>query len=120
MYDNIGRKIKGLAKAVLIIGVIVAIFAGMPFVAQGGNIALIGLAIMIIVPIFSWIFSWFIYGFGELIDKVCDIEHNTSNGERKSKAQKDDRPDRIRKIERLHLQGLISEEEYRQALSKEQ
>lgn len=34
-------------------------------------------------PLLAWASTRLLYGFGELIDKVCDIEKNTRGGERK-------------------------------------
>ena len=70
--------------------------------------------------IVAWISACFLYGFGEIIDKLCDIERNTRGGERKSEAQSKVDSERINKIEKLRSQGLITEEEYQQAISKEQ
>ena len=54
------------------------------------------------------------------IDKASDIERNTRGGERKSEAQAKVDSERIGKIEKLRSQGLITEEEYQKAISKEQ
>lgn len=35
---------------------------------------ILGLPIMLAGPLVSLISAWFLYGFGELIDKVCKIE----------------------------------------------
>ena len=75
---------------------------------------------MISGPFVAWVFSWLLYGYGELIEKTCEIARNTQGGERKSEAQSKVDSERINKIERLRSQGLITEEEYQQAISKEQ
>lgn len=119
MYDNIGGKIKGLAKATFAIGAIAAAITGIALMTSDGDLAFIGLLVLFTGPIAAWISSWLIYGFGELIDKVCDIERNTRGGERKSEAQAKVDYERINKIEKLRSQGLITEEEYQQAISKD-
>lgn len=63
-------------------------------------------------PVIAWVSSWLLYGFGELIDKTCEIEYNTRGSMRKSEAQARVDEERISKIERLRSQGLITEEEY--------
>lgn len=120
MYDNIGGKIKGLAKAIFILEAIAAVIGGIAFMVEDEDMILIGLLVMILGPIVAWVSSWLLYGFGELIDKTCDIARNTYSGERKSEAQAKADSERINKIEKLRSQGLITEEEYRQAISKEQ
>lgn len=77
MYENIGGKIKGLAKAIFIIEAIAAVITGFVLMASDSDTFLIGLLVMIIGSIVAWVSSWFLYGFGELIDKACEIEKNT-------------------------------------------
>ncbi len=120
MYDNIGEKIKGLAKATFIVEAIAAVITGIAFMAADEDMIPVGLLVMILGPIIAWVSSWLLYGFGELIDKTCDIARNTYDGERKSEAQSKVDYERISKIEKLRSQGLITEEEYQQAISKEQ
>ena len=119
MYDNIGKKIKGLAKAVFIVEAIAMVITGIALMASDEYMIPIGLLVMVVGPLVAWVSSWLLYGFGELIDKTCDIERNTRGGERKSEAQSKIDSERISKIEKLRSQGLITEEEYQQAISKE-
>lgn len=107
MYDNIGGKIKGLAKAAFIVGAIAAVIAGIALMASDEDMILIGLLVMVGGPIVAWVSSWLLYGFGEIIDKTCDIERNTRTGER------------ISKDETLGSQSANTEEQ-QQAISKEQ
>ena len=73
-YDNIGEKIKGLAKFFFISGTISSILLGL-FMLQNNTIR----AILIIVlgTIGSWLSSFTLYGFGEIIVKLTEIELNT-------------------------------------------
>ena len=75
MYDNIGKKIKMLAKASFIVEAIAAIVVGLIIWIDTTDwwYALI----VFCGPIVAWVSSWLLYGFGELIDKVSDIERNT-------------------------------------------
>ncbi len=84
MFNNVGKKIKLLAKAICWIGIIVSIIAAivMFIVSDGGwyvGFVFAGVIILVVGPLLSWIGSFFMYGFGELIDKICDIEINTRN-----------------------------------------
>lgn len=120
MYDNIGKKIKGLAKALFIIEAIAAVIAGIVFWSIDEEFFFIGLLVIVGGALLAWISSWFLYGFGELIDKTCDIARNTCSGERKSEAQSKVEYERISKLERLRTQGLITEEEYQRAIAKKE
>ena len=117
MFDNIGGKIKGLAKVLFWLEVIAAVIVGLVLVEDTDGLSLLFAIAGVLV---AWISAWFLYGFGEIIDKLCDIERNTRGGERKSEAQSKVDSERINKIEKLRSQGLITEEEYKQAISKEQ
>ena len=76
MYNNIGRKIKGLAKAIFFIEAIAAIVCGCALFVDGldGSIILIALLVMVGGSIVAWISSWLLYGYGEMIEKNCLIE----------------------------------------------
>ena len=83
MYDNIGKKIKGLANATFIVEAILSVITGIALwvTIEEWWCALIlfcGLAV-------AWVSSCFLYGFGEIIDKLCDIEQNTRVGQSKIK-----------------------------------
>lgn len=75
MFKNIGGKIKGLAKVICIIEIAASIVAGFDMMGSGHNDAMVGmgLAVMIGGSLVSWIGSFFIYGFGELIENTTVI-----------------------------------------------
>ena len=77
MYDNIGGKIKGLAKATFIVEAIASVITGIALMAADKDFIFIGLPAMVLGPIVAWVSSWLLYGFGEIIDKLCSIERNT-------------------------------------------
>ena len=74
MYDNIGGKIKGLAFGTFIVEAIGAIISGIAIIAAGDAI-LVGLLLLILGPIAAWVGTLVLYGFGELIVKVGNIEN---------------------------------------------
>ena len=79
-YNNIGKKIKGLAKGMFIANGALCVIVSIVLLALYDfdlEDAWWALLIMIFGPIISWFGSWLIYGFGELIDKARDIERNT-------------------------------------------
>ena len=146
MYENIGEKIKFVAKAIFALGSIGTFILGIVLMAADTSVAkgskldtiylTVGILLVILGPVFSWLASVPIYGFGELIDKATAIEHNTRGGapinqattteqntrsnEITTVAQHNENAERIRRIEKLRSQGLITEEEYNQTISKMQ
>lgn len=103
MYNNIGGKIKVLAKLGFIVEAIILVLAGIGLMVSTEEMLITGLIVMVVGPIISWVSSWLLYGFGELIDKACDIEYNTRNGGRNSDAQSE--------VEKLRSQGYFVGEE---------
>ncbi|MCR5352679.1 MAG: hypothetical protein K6D98_00045, partial [Clostridiales bacterium] len=87
MFNNIGGKIKALAKVLCWIGIaIFVIFAFIMFINSFNNLRstgefyfIIGLIFLIVGPILAWVSSFLLYGFGELIETNCEIERNTRN-----------------------------------------
>lgn len=118
MYNNIGKKIKGLAFGIFILEAIASVITGIGLIASDDDLIPIGIIILSSGPFVAYFVSLFVYAFGELVDKTCDVERNTRSGERKSDTQAKVDSERINKLERLRAQGLITEEEYQQAISK--
>ena len=83
MYDNIGGKIKGLATATFIVEAIASVIAGIALLIYTEEWWCT--LILFCGPIVAWVSSWLLYGFGEIIDKLCDIEQNTRGGQSKAK-----------------------------------
>lgn len=75
LYADIGKKIKGFAKWSFIVEAIGAFVAGLILLID--EFILLGLLLMLLGPIVAFVGSWILYGFGEIIDKLCDIERNT-------------------------------------------
>ncbi len=117
MYDNIGRKIKNLAAIIAFIQAIIPITIGILMIissmdSKDGSVVP-GVLVMVIGSILAWISSWLLYGFGELIEKACDIEYYLRRN-----SHKHSYTSRISKLEKLRAQGLITEEEYKKAMLK--
>lgn len=77
MFANIGGKIKSVATAACWIGILISVFAGIILLAAGDEGILYGLLIAGVGSLGSWLGSLTLYGFGELIVKVTQIEKNT-------------------------------------------
>lgn len=84
MFDDIGKKIKSLAKAAFVIDAIGTVVGGFVLLITGeGDTGLLGLSLMPVGIFVSWASALILYGFGELVDKACDIERNTHKEEEK-------------------------------------
>lgn len=88
MFDHIGGKIKTVAKAVCWIGIVLSIVFGLILlIALSTDSLAIGIAVAIPVAIpvtvlgafLSWIGSFTLYGYGELIELTAKIERNTKH-----------------------------------------
>ena len=71
MYDYIGSKIKGLAQAMAFIGIFSSVIGGIVLIIKGffGY----GLLTIVVGALISWISTWLLYGFGELIETTQGI-----------------------------------------------
>lgn len=128
MFSNIGGKIKGLAQVLCWIGIIGSIIYGIVLISASSrmrysdNTVVAGVVVMIGGSVFSWVFSFFTYGFGELIERVQRID-NKLNGEpayiprptasKVSGFTEADEPSRERIMLQMYEEGLITEDEYR-------
>lgn len=77
MFDNVGGKIKGYAKLVMILEIILEIIIAIVLIAVMGFVVLpiviLGGAIVVVL---TYISAMFIYGFGELIENTLVIKQN--------------------------------------------
>lgn len=126
MFQNIGKKIKTLAVVVCWIGIAGSVIGGIVMVGVGadssGGDLLIGLGIPLIFlgPLFSWIGSFVLYGYGDMITRIRRIERKLYGQENEEEEKSDSagKDDRLAKLQSLREQNLISEEEYWDAVSK--
>ena len=86
MYHNIGRKFKLYAKIYAIIGVVLCLLSGIGIIIAGivmGDSLIIiitivgGLIIALLGSLLTWVSSWHIYWYGEMSEKIIEIEKNT-------------------------------------------
>ncbi len=121
MFNNIGRKIKILAQVIFWFWSIACVIGGIVFIALDDDFLVIGLPLLLVGPIVFWISSWFLYGFGEIIENTAKIAANTKGAQKSepdASAEKAENP-RLTELRKLFESGLISEEEYNEALAKE-
>ena len=77
MFENIGGKIKTLAVVFAVLGIIGSIVGGILLIDV--TLDVLGITVILVGIVFSWICSCFIYGFGELIETAQKIERNTAS-----------------------------------------
>ena len=126
MFQNIGKKIKTLAVVVCWIGIAGSVIGGIVMCAVGadssGGDLLIGLGIPLIFlgPLFSWIGSFVLYGYGDMITRIRRIERKLYGQENEEEEKSDSagKDDRLANLQSLREQNLISEEEYWNAAEK--
>ena len=70
MYDNIGSKIKTLAKEIFIIIASLSLIAGVLILFIVDNGFIIGILTVGIGVLLSWVGTFFLYGFGQLIENT--------------------------------------------------
>jgi hypothetical protein len=71
LYDNIGSKIKGFAKLIFIVCSIATIIVGFTLILL--EVYSAGIILLILGPIVTWVSSWILYAFGELVEDVHDM-----------------------------------------------
>ena len=132
MFDKyVGSTIQLFAKINLALYVIAG-FIFLIWAAVTG--AILGVILTIAVPLSGLFFSYLIYGFGVLVENSQILVENVETHDKKTLLRKEngaDDADRVKsniqrnadnarrkKIEDLRKSGLITEEEYRNAISK--
>ena len=137
LYSNIGSKIKNWAKWVFIVAAIASVIGAICMMASAEDswMLVVGMIVLVVGPLIAWVSSWLLYGFGEIIVKLTDIERNT----RSTNADKEEssihtneeneqqvhiltdeekvRNQKIARIAELRKKGLITEEMYQNAIS---
>ena len=95
MFDNIGAKIKTLAKVVCWTGIVASVIWGISLITagaatrNGGAIVLSGLLVIVLGALASWVGSFLTYGFGEMVENSdirTELAVKEAMKKRKSKA----------------------------------
>ena len=86
MFNNIGHKIQVLAKVLCWIGIICWVITGLVLMAGGefvransGAGVVAGIMTIIVGVLVSWIGSFLLYGFGQLVEDTHAIRANTES-----------------------------------------
>ena len=108
MFDNIGRKIKGLSNMLFWVGAIASTIIGLVIMgslanrsrgSEQGAIIFVGILLIAVGIFVSWLSSILLYGYGELIDSNQKILHEmralkgkTEKTKRVNISEEDDAP----------------------------
>lgn len=114
MFTKPGKRIKTLARFNFWFLLIGSIVAGIILLCT--DYVPIGLPLLLGGPCIAYVENLLLFGFGDLVDNVGSIQSEN----KKSNVQLQADFEKKRKLEKLRAQGLITEEEYQQALSNEQ
>ena len=131
MYDNIGEKIKAVAVAGCILGIIASLIVGIPLIANADRYnptATMGWVNIIVGSLASWLGSFCLYGFGELIEKtganneaLVKIEKELAALNAKSGAERENRPEEATRVAeaRRHTEEAARVEEVRKSAEEQ-
>ena len=114
MFDNIGSKIKGLASIITWIGIIISVILGIVLMCLGKTFVIVGLCVLFFGALMSWISSFLLYGFGELIERTCRIDDYLNFNPPNSPSAHVGNHQLLELLEK----GVISQEEYEEATKK--
>ena len=122
MFENIGGKLKILAKLFMAVAVLGSIAAAVYLTVKDMVQLWAAIALVVGVPFVCWILSALLYGFGELIEKMTEIAYNTRSSESPVPQQTAAVQTNMRQkrdiLEKWYVEGLITEDEYRQKLQE--
>ncbi len=98
MFDNIGGKIKGLAKFVTWVGILASVIVGIGMISIStpyGHRPSVpaGILTMVAGSLGAWVSSLVLYGFGELIEQTTKINQALTKPEEKPDAYPNDPPE---------------------------
>lgn len=122
MFDNVGSKIKGLASFFCWGGIIASIIGGIILIGLDEDLIFVGIAVIVIGSLLSWISSFVLYGFGELVVNSAIIAGKEGKivvgGQSGNTVAPQNKSEKITALNNLKARGLISEEEYSRKLAE--
>ena len=95
MFDDIGGKIKNLATVICVVGIIASVILAIALWSQNDKYnptVALGFGVLIGGCVGSWVGSFFMYGFGELIDETTRNREISQQILLKLSASNDEKP----------------------------
>ena len=120
MFDNVGSKIKGLASFFCWGGIIASIIGGIILIGLDEDLIFAGIAVIVIGSLLSWISSFVLYGFGELVANSAIIAGKRADDsvQHPNTVAPQDKNEKIAALNNLKAKGLISEDEYNKKIAE--
>lgn len=120
MFDNVGSKIKGLASFFCWGGIIASIIGGIILIGLDEDLIFAGIAVIVIGSLLSWISSFVLYGFGELVENSAIIAGKRADDsvQHPNTVAPQDKNEKIAALNNLKAKGLISEDEYNKKIAE--
>lgn len=122
MFDNVGSKIKALASFFCWGGIIASVIGGIIVITLDEDLVWARLAVIIIGSLLSWVSSFVLYGFGELVVNSAIIAGKEGKivvgGQSGNTVAPQNKSEKITALNNLKARGLISEEEYSRKLAE--
>lgn len=120
MFDNVGSKIKALASFFCWGGIIASIIGGIILIGLDEDLIFAGFAVIVIGSLLSWISSFVLYGFGELVVNSAIIAGKRADDsvQHPNTVAPQDKNEKIAALNNLKAKGLISEDEYNKKIAE--
>lgn len=120
MFDNVGSKIKALASFFCWGGIIASIIGGIILIGLDEDLIFAGFAVIVIGSLLSWISSFVLYGFGELVANSAIIAGKRADDsiQLSNTVAPQDKNEKIAALNNLKAKGLISEDEYNKKIAE--
>ena len=120
MFDNVGSKIKALASFFCWGGIIASIIGGIILIGLDEDLIFAGFAVIVIGSLLSWISSFVLYGFGELVANSAIIAGKRADDsvQHPNTVAPQDKNEKIAALNNLKAKGLISEDEYNKKIAE--
>ncbi|MBO5453544.1 MAG: SHOCT domain-containing protein [Clostridia bacterium] len=136
MFSNIGGKIKTVAAIVAWVGIIASVVSGFICIAVDDDLILVGLLIAVVGSLISWVSSFVLYGYGQLIQNTDKMVGNVYNDKQPMGGYQTGMPvnnapvnnapvnnapavdPRFESLKRLREQGVITDEEFQQKMAE--
>lgn len=121
MFENIGSKIKALASVACAVGIAVSIIGGIIVMCTVEELIGIGFVVMIGGSLLSWLSSFVLYGFGELVENSAIVARKTEQsivGSNDGEFMSKNKNEKVSYLNDLKARGLITIDEYNKKLAE--
>lgn len=101
MFDNIGEKIKKYVKSFACVGMTASIIIGVVCCIFGGSVGIIaGILVGVLGFLGSWVGAWMMYGYGEMVQRLINIDRKLSSVQKQDSRTRNFDPNRFKQVEK--------------------